>query len=81
MKLDVEQIDLARLAEAVQRRVDGPLEGPIVDRSIVRDIVATHLGCSMLEAEQLVDTMVSRGFARLEHDSEGRDFWRVTKGH
>jgi len=80
MKLDVEEIDLARLAEAVGRCAEGPLEGAIVGRSIVRDIVANHLGCSMLEAEQLVDTLIARGFARLERDSEGRELWRVTRG-
>lgn len=81
MKLDVEAVDLAKLAQVVRRRCEGPLIGSITGRSIVRDIVADHLDCSMLEAEEIVDTMVARGFARLERDSEGRDVWRVTKGH
>lgn len=80
MHLDVEEIDLEKLAEVVKRRCEGPLFDTIMGRSIVRDIVAAHLGCSLLVAEQLVDTMISRGFARLEHDSEGRDVWRMTKG-
>ena len=80
MQLDVEEIDLEKLAEVVKRRSEGPLFGAITGRSIVRDIVAAHLGCSLLEAEQLVDTMVARGFARLERDDEGRQLWRMTKG-
>lgn len=80
MHLDVEEIDLEKLADAVKRRSEGQLFGSISGRSIVRDIVAAHLGCSLLEAEQLVDTMISRGFARLERDDEGRQFWRMTKG-
>lgn len=81
MKLDVEAIDLEQLARVVRRKCEGPLIGPITGRTNVRDIIAAHLGCSMLEAEELVDTMVARGFARLERDSEGRDVWRVTKGN
>lgn len=80
MQLDLEEIDLEKLAEVVKRRAEGPLVGAITGRSIVRDIVAAHLGCSLLQAEQLVDTMIARGFARLERDDEGRQFWRMTKG-
>jgi len=80
MEVDVEDIDLEKLAEVVRRRCEGPLFDTIVGRSIVRDIVASHLGCSLLVAEQLVDTMISRGFARLEHDDEGREVWRMAKG-
>jgi hypothetical protein len=78
MKLDVESIDLAQLARDVMRRCEAPLVGPLTGRSQLRDIVAGHLGCSLLEAEELVDTMIARGFARLEPDGEGREVWRVT---
>lgn len=80
MQLDVEEVDLAKLAEVVKQRCEGPLPlfGTITGRSIVRDIVASHLGCSLLEAEQLVDTMIARGYARLERDDEDRELWRIT---
>ncbi len=80
MQLDVEQVDLEKLAEVVRRRSEGPLVGAITGRSIARDIVAAYLECSLLEAAQLVDTMISRGFARLERDGDGRQVWLITKG-
>jgi hypothetical protein len=80
MQFDVEDVDLEKLAEVVRQRSEGALVGAITGRSIARDIVALHLGCSLLEAEQLVDTMISRGFARLERAEDGRQVWRITKG-
>jgi len=80
-KLDVEAIDLDKLIGVVREKADAPVTGAIVGRSVLRDIVADHLGCSMLEAEELVDTMVSRGFARLERDDEGREVWRLGRGN
>ena len=73
--LNVETVDLSELVSAVGQRVDSPLEGGVVGRTQIRDLVAAHLGCSLLEAEQLVDTMVGRGFARLEREPDGREFW------
>ncbi len=78
-KLDVEQIDLAELLEVLRGR-ETELEGALDGRSQMRDIVAEHLGCSMLEAEDLVDTLVARGFAHLERDEEGREGWRLASG-
>jgi len=78
-KLDVEQIDLAELLEVLRAR-ETELAGALDGRSQMRDIVAEHLGCSMLEAEDLVDTLVARGFARLERDEEGREGWRLAMG-
>ncbi len=76
-KLDVEAVDLGRLVDVVHDAIAAPLSGAIVGRSLLRDIVAEHLSCSMLEAEELVDTMISHGFARLERDAEGREVWRL----
>ena len=76
-KLDVEAVDLGVLVDVVHESTEAPLAGALVGRSQLRDIVADHLECSMLEAEELVDTMVSRGFARLERDDEGREVWHL----
>jgi hypothetical protein len=76
-KLDIEAVDLEDLVDVVRDTTEAPLAGAIVGRSLLRDIVADHLECSMLEAEELVDTMVSRGIARLERDDEGREVWRL----
>jgi hypothetical protein len=76
--LDVEQVDLAALVEAIRRCFDSDLAGTLLGRTLMRDVVAAHLGCSALEAEQLVDTMIAQGLARLERDDEGRDVWRLS---
>jgi hypothetical protein len=78
-RLDVEQVDLAELL-AILRHRENDLEESLAGRSLMRDIVAAHLGCSMLEAENLVDTLIARGFAHLERDSEGRERWRLSMG-
>jgi hypothetical protein len=74
---DVEQVDLAELVH-VLRGHKAELVGSLSGRSHMRDIVAAHLGCSMLEAENLVDTLVAREYARLERDPEGREWWRLS---
>lgn len=80
-KLDIDAIDLKTLSERVREAMEGtPLEGPVTGRSVVRDVVAAHLACSMLEAEEVVDTMIARGWARLETAEDGREVWRIERG-
>lgn len=80
-KLDVEAVDLKALSDAVRGAMEAtPLEGPVTGRSQVRDVVAADLGCSLLEAEEVVDTMIARGWLRLERDEDGREVWRVERG-
>jgi myo-inositol catabolism protein IolC len=65
MELDVSTVDLAELVTELDERVPvGAREGFVVGRTSFRDAVQAHLGCSELEAERLVDTMVSRGMLR-----------------
>lgn len=67
MTLEPEQVDLALLARHVATRFRGdPAVGYVVGRTRIRDAVAEHLRCSALEAEQLVDTMVQRGFFQFQ---------------
>jgi hypothetical protein len=57
-----EEVDLAQLCEVIQDRV--PLEarsGFDLGKTVIRDTIAEHLGCSALMAEQLVDTLVLQG--------------------
>lgn len=77
--LDVEQVDLAELLSLL-RAHHTELAGELTGRSKMRDLVAGHLGCSLLEAEVLVDTLIARGFARLVRDPEGRVGWRPATG-
>lgn len=62
------------------RETCGPsLMGAIVGRTRFRDEVARHLGCSKLEAETLVDTMIGRGFLRREVARDGQVEWIIAE--
>jgi hypothetical protein len=61
----VEEIDLAELVAALRARFAGDVPAGYLDgRTALRDAVAERLGCSALEAEAIVDTLVARGFVR-----------------
>ena len=58
-----EDIDLAELVAALQRTFAGrPPTGYLLGRTAFRDALVSHLGCSLLQAEELVDTLVSQGY-------------------
>ena len=62
-----EETDLAQLATELMSIFAGkPPRGYLPGRTVLRDEVASRLTCSQLEAEQIVDTMKSRGFLRYE---------------
>jgi hypothetical protein len=62
-----EEVDLAELAGDLRVRfADLPPSGYVLGRSEIRDVVVELLGCSQLQAEQLVDTMISLGYVRFE---------------
>ncbi len=81
MKLNPEEIDLAELAIGLQPLLEehapaGYLEG----RTTLRDLVMQRLNSSELEAEEIIDTMVSRGFLRFSGDprtSSPAGVWNV----
>ncbi len=64
----MERIDLEEVARLIQRHI--PPGEPPVDylrgRSYFRDVVVHELGCSELEAEELVDTLEMNGFLHFE---------------
>jgi hypothetical protein len=74
--LAIEDVDLLSLAQALRERFGNTLdEGYLSGRTVLRDAVATQLGCSSLEAEDLVDTMESCGymiFPRMSDASHSR---------
>jgi hypothetical protein len=76
-RLDPESIDLALVARALETAVGATALGAIVGRTRLRDAVVGHLDCSMLEAEQIVDTMIGRGFLVLERTEDGLDHWVI----
>lgn len=73
--LDVEAIDLSAVAGTLRMRLSEAIPDALEGRTLMRDVVAEHLGASLLEAEEIVDTLVARGFVRLSRDVEGRDVW------
>jgi hypothetical protein len=81
MKLRAEDVDLAELADGLREAItDNPPLGYLEGRTILRDLVEARLGCSDLEAEELVDTLESCGFLRFSGDPEARSqagVWRI----
>ncbi len=78
----VEDVDLCSLAMLLERSFGAELdEGYLDGRTTLRDAVASALGCSSLEAEELVDTLEARGyvrFPRLPDDTHSRRAQRWT---
>lgn len=78
-----EDVDLAVLALAVTaelREVD--LAGYVRGQTAIRELVARHLGASDVLAENVVETMIGRGFLRYLGDpSRAGDegLWRVQR--
>jgi hypothetical protein len=69
MSFRPEDVDLADLTEALERELDGNAPvGYAEGKTALRDLVVGLLECSELEAEQVVDTMVARGFLRFSGD-------------
>lgn len=78
--LDPERVDLAALVAHLRHELPEAPRGAISGRTVMRDVVAKHLGCSALEAEKLVDTLVARGFARLERAADDSEHWLFGNG-
>jgi len=79
--LSPEDIDLADLAETLAGPLTrAPAAGFVEGKTTLRDLVIAELQCSVLQAEQLVDTMVASGFLRFSGDPRGPSddgVWRV----
>jgi hypothetical protein len=69
MRLLAEDVDLAELTARLRLRFRGESPGGYLDgRTALRDAVCAELTCSELEAEDVVETMVVRGFVHYEGD-------------
>lgn len=76
MAISLEDLDLAELTRSLRERLAGcPPVGYLVGRTALRDAVTDELSCSELLAEEIVDTLVARGFVRYQGDptAEGDD--------
>lgn len=72
--MSLEDVDLAALAAQIQRHIPAnePPVGYLRGRSYFRDVIGHELGCSDLEAEELVDTLEMNGYLRFEGDPSER---------
>lgn len=65
--MNLDDLDLAELAQALRHRAPpGEPKGYLRGKAALRDLVRAIVGCSELEAEDLVETMESRGYLRFE---------------
>jgi hypothetical protein len=81
--LSAEEIDLATLAEALRARVGSELQASYLrGKTILRDTLQLHLGCSDRQAEELIETLELQGFIRFplladETHPSGRRWWVI----
>jgi len=83
--MNLEDVDLCELATSLRARAPpGEPAGYLQGKSALRDLVEELLGCSALEAEDLVDTLEARGYLRFEGSpaerSEASDCWKIDPG-
>lgn len=69
----MDEVDLSALVDGLRGDFGGePPVGYLRGRTAIRDAVARRLRCSAVEAEDLVDTLESRGFLRYPGDPTSR---------
>ncbi len=69
MHFVLDEVDLAALTQMLRHQfADGPLVGYLEGRTALRDAVVQQLGCSMSDAEELVDTLEAQGYVHFEGD-------------
>jgi hypothetical protein len=82
MSLNLEETDLGGIASDLRRSfADRPPTGYLLGKTAFRDAIVKKLDCSALEAEQVVDTMIARGFLRYQGSPseaiDGRQPWAI----
>lgn len=75
--VDPESVDLAVLLDVLRQSLGSSVLGSVVGKTRLRDVVLGHLGCSLLMAERLVDTMILRGFIRQSVHRDGWVHWEL----
>lgn len=76
--MDIADVDYRAVQKHLRSQFrDAPPEGAIMGRTALRDAVAAFVGCSLLQAEQIVDTLVVRNSVVLVRSPDSPDFWQV----
>lgn len=72
MAFDPTSVDLQRLSTSLQRLLKSPVvPGSMLEgKTVLREATMSLLRCSELEAENVVDTLVARGFAQFREHPE-----------
>jgi hypothetical protein len=84
-QLSVEEIDLVTHTDGIRNQLGDTLEASYLrGKTVLRGAVVAQLGCSDVEAEQLVETLELQGFVAFPHLPDethpaGRLVWRI--GH
>ncbi len=71
------EVDLAELARMLARLPESLREGFVLGKTACRDAVLDEVGCSEVQAEDLVDTLVLQGFLRFDVSEFGPAMWTV----
>lgn len=70
MRTDPASVDLAHVTSELARVFGGnPPGGYLPGKTAFRDAVTELLGCSQLEAEEIVDTLIACGFLQYEGET------------
>ncbi|MHB8417866.1 MAG: hypothetical protein ACYDCL_07310 [Myxococcales bacterium] len=82
---DASDIDLRELAQRLRERTPaGSPVGYLRGKAYFRDLAVSLLGCSELQAEELIDTLELRGYLRFQGNPEARSqatvSWRIVAG-
>ncbi len=75
--MDLDSIDLATIGSHLRDVYGSRVEGAIVGRTLLRDEVAQLCGLSLLQAEELIDTMIMRGLITEESRADGWNGWAI----
>jgi hypothetical protein len=76
-RFDPDSLDLAQITRSLRVSCGAFVEGAIVGRTLLRDQIADQVGCSLLVAEQIVDTLILRGFLLQSESLDGRTGWQI----
>jgi hypothetical protein len=81
--MNPEAVDLAALVERLRKQAaSSAISGYLAGKTWFRDTVVSDLGCSELEAEEIVDTLVNRGFLTFSGDPSSASplgVWRISE--
>jgi hypothetical protein len=76
-RFNPEDVDLAKMVTVLQQHCGPSVSGPVVGRTLLRDELVRQLGCSQLQGEFVVDTMIGRGFLVRRERPGHPDEWVV----